>query len=100
MGLYRENLDQKQDHLIFALLKAETKEEASRISGIPRSTMYRWLADPTFRAAYQRARHAVFDDALAILQMGAVKAANALVEEIDYGTPQQRAEAGPGEKIG
>lgn len=86
-------LDPKQEQLIFALLKAKSNEEASRISGIPHRTMYRWLADPRFMAAYRAKRRELFEDAIAVLHKTSVQAAHALAEEIDYGTREEPGKA-------
>lgn len=78
-----QGLDPKQEQLIFALLKAKTKEEAASISGINPRTMYRWLANPRFMAAYRAAKREIFEDAIGILHKESVKAAQVLAEEMD-----------------
>src|SRR5436190_11064167 len=56
--------------------------EAVRMAGVPHRTMYRWLADPDFVAAYRAARRQVFDDALFCLERNALNAAQRLADEI------------------
>jgi hypothetical protein len=76
-------LDPKREQLIFALMREKTKAAAARAAGIEQRTMYRWLADPEFKEALRAARRAVFDDALFVLEKGAVKAAQALVDALE-----------------
>lgn len=79
-----EPLDpKKQDQLIYALLHCATKGEAAEAAGVHRATLYRHLADPAFRAAYQAALKDTFGDALALLSKSAVKAVQALVGQMD-----------------
>jgi hypothetical protein len=71
-------LNQQDEQLICALLRADTKQEAARLSGLSRGTMYRRLKDPDFKAAWRAARRDTFDDALGILEKTSVEAAQAL----------------------
>ena len=82
----------KQEQLIYALLRAKTKKEASRMSGIPHRTMYRWLADPRFIAELRAARRQVFDDALFCLERNALMAAQRLADEIGETTGEATGE--------
>lgn len=67
-------------------MREETKEEAARVAGISNATMYRYLANPEFKAAYRAARRQTFDEASYALEKGAHKAAQRLVDEIDDAT--------------
>src|ERR1043166_7685819 len=87
----------RSEQLIFALLKYRTKGEAAAAAGINAATMYRWFRNPKFMAAYRSARREMFDEALAVLQKGARKAAQRLVDETDDETatlqPQNKIKA-------
>ena len=75
------DLDPKYDQFIFALLNSRTKEDAARMAGISRATMYRRLADRCFVSAFRAARRQTFDDALFVLERNAEAAAQAMVDE-------------------
>jgi transcriptional regulator with XRE-family HTH domain len=56
------DLTEKQDHVLAAMMAQPTIRDAARVSGISESTIYRWKRDePAFRDAYRAARR----DALA-----------------------------------
>ena len=76
-------LDAKQEQLIYSLLKEKTKEEAARKSGTPRNTMYRWLRDPVFKAAYRAALQDRAHDCRAVLEKNSPRSAQALVDVVD-----------------
>jgi ACT domain-containing protein len=76
-------MDPKYDQLIFSLLKHRTKEEAAHAAGISRATLYRYIADPVFKAAYSTALRGRFQDCLATLEKNADRSAQALVDVVD-----------------
>jgi hypothetical protein len=59
--------------------------EAVYRAGAPPRTMYRWLADPNFQAALRAARRGLFEESLGILERGASRAVQALIDEIKGG---------------
>src|SRR5262245_9416121 len=61
-------LGRKQELAIAALLKHDTVEGAAAEAGVSVPTLFRWLALPTFKAAYRDARRAVVDGVVADLQ--------------------------------
>jgi hypothetical protein len=49
-------LGRKKENAIVALLSQRNVEEAARAAGVPPRTLYRWLKEPEFKAAYREAR--------------------------------------------
>lgn len=78
-----QKLSKEQESLLVALLNSKTNDDAARVAGVARSTMYRWMNNPTFMAAYRNARRIVFDEAIAILQKGSRRAAHVFVERLE-----------------
>lgn len=63
-----EKLGGKKEAAILALLSQRNVEEAARVAGISDRTLYRWLQEPDFDAAYRGARRAAFSQSTARLQ--------------------------------
>src|SRR5688500_3388437 len=76
-------LTPKQERAIAALLSQPTIEAAADTLGITRITIYRWLQEPAFDAAYRAARREGVRQAIARLQHVSGKAVDALLEVID-----------------
>ena len=57
----------KQEEAIVALLTNRSIEEAARASNTPARTLYRWLKEPEFDAAYRAAKRAAYRQAIARL---------------------------------
>ena len=66
----------KKEAAIAALLTQRNVEEAARKAGIGIQTLYRWMKDPEFDAAYRKARRASLDQAITRLQQGSSAAAD------------------------
>jgi GH24 family phage-related lysozyme (muramidase) len=60
-------LKPKQEEAILALLSNRTVEDAARAGTITPRTLYRWLNEPDFAAAYRQARWAAFEQCAARL---------------------------------
>jgi len=71
-------LTQKQEMLITALLTLPTIEAASKAVGISDRTARRWFQLPHFQAAYKAAKQIAFDDSLSELRDGVKEAISAL----------------------
>jgi hypothetical protein len=71
-------LGRKREEAIVALLSQRGVEEAARIVNIPARTLYRWLKEPEFDAAYREARHAAFSQSVARLQQMSAAAVSTL----------------------
>jgi len=81
-------LTRKQEEAIVALLSQRSTEEAARVTGVGARTLYRWLGEPAFDAAYRKARRAAFGQAAARLQHASSAAATTLLKlMMDPGTP-------------
>ena len=78
----------KQDKAIVALLSNRNIEEAAKACNIPPRTLYRWLREPAFDAAYREARRQAYGQSIARLQQGSTAAATTLLKVmVDAATP-------------
>jgi hypothetical protein len=73
-------LGRKKEGAIVALLSQRNVEEAARVAGIGPRTLYRWLKEPDFDAAYRAAKRAAFGQAIARLHQGSSAAAATLLK--------------------
>ena len=73
-------LDKKQEEAIVALLTQRNVEEAARAIDMATSTLYRWMQEPAFDAAFREARRLAFRQSIARLQQGATAAATTLLK--------------------
>jgi hypothetical protein len=80
MAGLREKLGPKKEAAILALLTARSIEDAARTAQIPPRTLYRWLQEPEFDAAYRKARRAAFAQATARLQQATGAAVSTLLK--------------------
>jgi len=65
---------------IAALLTQRSVEEAARVAEIGTQTLYRWMKDPEFDAAYREGRRAAVSQSYARLQQASSAAASTLVK--------------------
>jgi AcrR family transcriptional regulator len=68
MAGFGEKLGAKQEAAVLAMLTARSVEDAARAAGVAPRTLYRWLKEKDFDAAYREARRAAFSQAIARLQ--------------------------------
>ena len=88
MAGLEEKLGPKREAAIAALLTQRNVEEAARVANVAPRTLYRWLKEPAFAAAYREAQRAVFSQALARLQQLAGAAVSTLGKVmVDANTP-------------
>ena len=88
MAHSKPNLRRKQEDAIVALLSNRNIEEAARACNIPARTLYRWLKEPAFAAAYREARRQAYGQSIARLQQGSTAAATTLLKlMLDAATP-------------
>src|SRR3984885_8707258 len=73
-----KQLGRKKEAAILALLSQRTVQDAARSVGVGERTLYRWMQEPDFDAAYQRARQAAFWQATARLQQMCAPAVSTL----------------------
>jgi transposase-like protein len=72
------NLGSKKEAAIVALLSQRNIAEAARTAGLSERTLYRWLKDPTFDAAYRDARRSVYSQSMARAQQMSTAAVTTL----------------------
>lgn len=53
----------KQQRALQCLLICPTRKEAAEMAGITQKTLYNYLSDPEFKAAYERSVSSIVDDA-------------------------------------
>jgi hypothetical protein len=70
----------KKDEAILALLKHRNVEEAARAIGIGTRTLFRWLTEPEFEAAYRKAKRDAYRQAIGRLQQGSATAVSVLLK--------------------
>ena len=81
-------LKAKQEAAIVALLSNRSVEEAARSINVAPKTLYRWLKETAFDAAYRKARRDAFGQTIARLQQGSPAAAAVLLKlVVDASTP-------------
>jgi transposase-like protein len=68
----------KKEEAIAALLTQRNVEEAARTAGIGTQTLYRWMKEPEFEAAYREGRRAAVSQTYARLQQASSAAASTL----------------------
>ena len=68
MAALSKKLGRKKEAAILALLSQRNVQEAARVAGISERTLYRWMREPDFDAAYRAARRAAFSQSTARLQ--------------------------------
>jgi uncharacterized protein (UPF0147 family) len=73
-------LTPKQDKAIVALLSKPSITEAAKDLGMSPATIFRWLQDKEFHAAYMKARRDSVKNAVAKLQSSAGEAVEVLTE--------------------
>lgn len=72
------DISPKQELAIIHLLAQPTLSAAATAAGVNERTLYRWLQDPAFDAAYRATRRDAVRQAIAVLQRSAGDAAAAL----------------------
>jgi hypothetical protein len=75
-----ETIGPKKEAAILALLTARGIEEAAKTANVPPRTLYRWLTEPAFDAAYRRAKRTAFGQAIARLHQGSSAAAATMLK--------------------
>lgn len=65
---FDDGLTPEQEGAIAGLIAQPTIAKAAEAAGVGERTVYRWLRDDKFRAAYRNARRQVFSQAIALCQ--------------------------------
>ena len=74
------NLSPKQEKAIVALLNEHSVTKAAQAVKVCEKTIYRWLDEPHFAAAYRKARREAFGQAIAMTQRYAPLAVHTLAQ--------------------
>ncbi|NLI00940.1 MAG: hypothetical protein GX446_15765 [Chthonomonadales bacterium] len=82
-----QKLTRKQESAIAALLTCPTVTAAATACGVSAPTLYRWLRDAEFRAAFEIARHTLVRDAIGTVQLSINEAVSALRRHLTCGQP-------------
>lgn len=75
-----EKLSRNQERVIVALLNHTSVTKASEAAGIGEVTIYRWLKDDGFNAAYRDARRQVVQQSIVMIQKSMSSAVTTLNE--------------------
>jgi transposase-like protein len=86
-------LSTKQLAAVAALSETGSLSEACRRSGVGDRTMMRWLASAQFAAAYRKATHGRYADALSSLRAASVEAVEALRRALQSESEEIRVQA-------
>ncbi len=82
-----EKLTRRKEQAIAALLTEPTLEMAAKRVGVSDVTLWRWLRDSEFQAAFSEARHRVVEAAIGKLQQVAAEAVACLQRNLTSGQP-------------
>jgi hypothetical protein len=80
VGGHGQKLSSKQEALIAALLTEPNHAAAATKAGIGKTTLYRWLQLPAFRAAFDEARRELVKSAIGRIQAATGQAVETLLE--------------------
>ena len=83
-----------QHQAVIALLEYPTVKEAAEAAGVHKATVYRWLREPQFQAAYREARRDAVSRATARLQQISSEAVEALREIVSDSSQQGASRVG------
>jgi transposase-like protein len=88
MSGLKPKLGSKQEAAVLALLSSKNVEEAARAAGVTPRTLYRWMNESEFDAAYRAARRQAYGQSISRLQQGSTAAATTLLKVmVDVATP-------------
>jgi hypothetical protein len=73
-------LSKRQQAMIPVLLSQPSIRAAAQHGNVQERTIYRWLQDPGFQAAYRDARYLVMDEAFVLLQKHCSAAAQVFID--------------------
>ena len=86
-------LSKKQVLAIPHLVSAKSVSETAELIGVNRTTIYRWMDDPTFREEYDRQRDAIASFARDGMRALMLKALVIQAERLDSNNAKERARA-------
>ena len=77
---YLDGLTPEQERAILSMVNEPTVRKAAEAAGVSEGTIYRWLREPGFSAAYRAARRENFRHAIALTQRYAPAAVQTLMK--------------------
>jgi hypothetical protein len=83
-----QKLNGKQEKAIVALLAHETLKDAAKQAGISEPTLWRYMQDESFQAAYKLARRQAYEQGIGRLQSLMGDAVAALEKNLTCGKPE------------
>ena len=90
---FSQDLTPKQLLALPHIASAASASEGARVANIDRSTLRRWMDDPTFRSELESMREEAFNLALSELQGLALKGALVIAESLNDPSPSIRLRA-------
>ena len=96
MTEHADKLDRKKTQAISALLMHPTIERAAQAVGVTDRTLWRWLQEPDFATAYQRARNEVLTQSLSLMHKATGTAVATLIRNLKCGNPSVEVRAAIG----
>jgi predicted site-specific integrase-resolvase len=82
MEVASENLTAKQEKALAALLALGEVKAAAKSSGVGETTLWRWLKDDAFNAAYRDGRRRLVEASASRLTADSSKASRVLLEAV------------------
>lgn len=82
-----KELSQRQQKALVAILSSKNMAEAALTAEISEITLWRFLQQPKFQAAYRQARSQVVEQAISILQKATIEAVETLKRNLNCGKP-------------
>jgi hypothetical protein len=84
----KKKIGLKKEEAIIALLSQRSVEDAARACNTPIRTLYCWMTEPEFDAAFRAARRKAYGQSVSRLQQGSAAAATTLLKVmVDPETP-------------
>jgi transposase-like protein len=88
MSVFGGKFGRKKEEAIVALLSQRSVDEAARSINITPRTLYRWMKEPEFDAAYRAAKRAAYGQSIARLQQASSAAVTTLLKlMVDQNVP-------------
>lgn len=91
-----ENLSEKQELALAALLLGKTRKQAARSASVNEVTVYRWLNNEVFRFHLRERRGRLFDEATGQIYGLTDKAITTIKRNLDCGNPSVEVRAALG----
>src|SRR5580704_14434785 len=80
MSVSEGKFGRKKEEAIVALLSQRSVDDAARVANVTPRTLYRWMKEPEFDAAYREARRAAFGQSIARLEQASGAAVSSVLK--------------------